>query len=449
MTDSTPSRSKPYPLFYAIRENLKTEIQEMLDLGIIRAFASPYASPIVIVKEKDRSNRICVDYRKFNKVTVADLEPMKTPEDLFQHLGKSNYFFKIDLSKKYWQIPVAEEDVKKTAFVTPDENYEFIQMPFGMKNSGATLMRGQRMLISDLENVDSYIDDLIVFTEDWDTHIRVLDELMNRLQQANLIARPTKCVFAAKSVEFFGHQVGFDWITVNDDNLEKIRMAQRPTTKKEVRSFLGLVNYYRAHILLCAAISAPLSDHTRKGQPNKVQWGEAQERAFLTLQKRLLKKPILQLPDHQKPFILRTDTSNNCGLGASLMQEHDDKLYPVAYASKKLSSTECKYSTLERECLAIVWRMTKFRLYLAGKPFILQTDHKPLSYLNQAKFQNDRIMRWALALQGYDYKVESILGKDNVVANYLSRIIGLNVMVYIFCVLLLVLCVLVSRICFC
>ena len=233
----------------------------MLDLGIIRASASPYAFPIVIVKKKDGSNRICVDYRKLNKVTVADPELMKTPEDLFQRLGKSNYFSKIDLSKGYWQIPVAEEDVKKTAFVTPDGNYEFIRMPFGMKNSEATLVRGLRMLISDFENVDSYIDNLIVYTEDWDTHIRVLDELMNRLQQANT-ARLTKCVFGAKSVEFLGHQVGFDWITVNDDNLEKIRMAQRLTTKKEVRSFLGLVNYYRAHIPLFAAISAPLSDLT-------------------------------------------------------------------------------------------------------------------------------------------------------------------------------------------
>ena len=207
----------------------------MLDLRIIWASASPNASPIVIVKKKDGSNRICVDYRKLNKVTVADPKPMKTPEDLFQRLGKSNYFSKIDLSKGYWQIPVAEVDVKKTAFVTLDVNYEFIQMPFGMKNSGSTLVRG--LLISDLENVDSYIDDLIVYTEDWDTHSRVLDELMNRLQQANLTSRPTKCMFGAKSVEFLGHQVGFDWITVNDDNL---RMAQRLTAKKEIRYFWDL-----------------------------------------------------------------------------------------------------------------------------------------------------------------------------------------------------------------
>ena len=242
----------------------------MLDLGIIRASASPYASPIVIVKKKDGSNRICADYRKLNKVTVANPEPTKIPENLFQRLGKSNYFSKIDLSKEYWQISLVEEDVKKTAFVTSDGNYEFIRMPFGMKNSGEILVRELRMLISDLENVDSYIDDLIVYMEDWDTYIRVLDKLMNRLQLANRTARPTKCVFGAKSVEFLGHQVGFDWIRVNDDNLEKIRMAQRPTTKKEVRSFLGLVNYYRAHISLFAAISAPLND--LRGKSNRTKF---------------------------------------------------------------------------------------------------------------------------------------------------------------------------------
>ena len=181
----------------------------------------PYASPLVIVKKKDGSNRICVDYRKFNKVTFVDLEPMKTSEGLFQRLGKSNYFSKIDLSKEYWQNSVAEKYAEKTAFDTPDGNCEFIRMPFGMKNSGATLVRGLRMLIFDFWNEDSYIDDLTVYTEDWDTHIRMLDKLMNRLQQATLTARPTKCVFGAKSIEFLGHQAGFDWTTVNDDNLEK------------------------------------------------------------------------------------------------------------------------------------------------------------------------------------------------------------------------------------
>ena len=227
---------------------------------------------------------------------------------------------------------------------------------------------------------------------------------------------------------------GGDWITINEDNLEKIRTARRPTTKKEVANyyrfcfwgypllgFWGLANYYRAHIPTFAAVAAPLTDLTRKAEPKKFRWGHAQEKVFSSLQDCLLKRPILKLPDHTKPFILRTDASS-FGLGTALMQQHDEKLYPVAYASKKLAPAETRYSTLEKECLGIVWGVTKFRLYLAGKPFVLQTDHQPLAHINKTKFQNNRIMRWALALQGYDYTVQDIAEKDNVAADYLSRV---------------------------
>ena len=247
-------------------------MKEMEDLGIIRKSTSPYASPIVIVKKKDGSNRICVDYRKLNKITITDPEPMTTTEDLFQRLGRSHYFTKIDLSKGYWQIPVEEEDIPKTAFVTPDASYEFVRMPFGMKNSGATLVRGLREILSGMEHVENYVDDLIVYTKDWDTHLQVLDELFRRLCLANLTARPSKCLIATSSVEFLGHNIGYDWIAPNEENLEKIRNAKRPTTKKELRSFFGLVNYYRDHIPSFATIAAPLSDLMRKGQPEKIKW---------------------------------------------------------------------------------------------------------------------------------------------------------------------------------
>ena len=224
-------------------------------------------------------------------------------------------------------------------------------------------------------------------------------------------------------MEFLGHYIGRDWIIINEDNLEKIRTARRPATKKEVRSFLGLANYYRAHIPTFAAVAAPLTDLTRKGQPNKIRWGQAQEKVFSSLRDSLLKRPILKLPDHSKPFILRTDPSNY-GLGAALMQQHDERLYPVAYVSKKLAPAETKYSTLKKGCLGIVWGITKFLLYFAGKPFILQTDHQPLAYISKTKYQNDRIMRWALALQGYDYTLQDIPGRDNVAADYLSRVMN-------------------------
>ena len=222
LTENEPIRSKPYPLPYAVREELRGEIREMISLGIIRESSSPYASLVVIVKKKDGSNRICVDYRKLNKLTIADPEPMITAEDLFQQLGRSRYFLKIDLSKGYWQILVAEEDVPKTAFVTPDGCYEFLRLPFGMKNSGATLVREMRQLLSGMDHVSSYIDDLIAYTEDWESHLWALEELLGRLQRANLAARPTKCLLGTKSVDFFGHLVGGEWITVNDENLKKI-----------------------------------------------------------------------------------------------------------------------------------------------------------------------------------------------------------------------------------
>ena len=191
--------------------------------------------------------------------------------------------------------------------------------------------------------------------------------------------------------------------------------------RKRYDHFFGLLNYYRDFILSFATIAAPLSDLTKKGMPNRVSWGEAQEKAFVTLQKALLSRPILKLPNYSKPFVLQTDASN-VGVGASLMQKYEDKLHPIAFASKKLTAAEQKYSTLEKECLAIVWAVKKYKLFLAGTKFVLQTDHKPLSYLNSAKFQNDRIMRWSLSLQDYDYRVEDIPGKDNHLADYMSRV---------------------------
>ena len=222
-----------------MRENFKKEIEDMLSLGIIRESISPFASPIVIVKKKDGSDRICVDYRKLNKLTVADPEPMTSAEDLFQRLGKSKYYSKIDLSKGYWQIPVAEEDIEKTALVASYGMYDFLRMPFGIKNSGATLVRGMRKILAGMSNVDSYIDDLIIHTNNWQAHLQVLEELLRRLRKAGLTAKPSKCVFGAEFVEFLGHYIGRDWITANEDNLEKIRTAKRPNTKKEVRSFWG------------------------------------------------------------------------------------------------------------------------------------------------------------------------------------------------------------------
>ena len=282
--------------------------------------------------------------RKLNLVTVADPAPMTTAKDLFGKLGKCQYYSTIDLSIGCWQIPVAQEDIHKTAFVTPDSCYEFLRMLFGMKNSGAALVLGMR-----------------------------IEEATSRHGQCRMLYRRSDCLhkglgyLSAGALYTFGKTKTISWLSYSTylvrvwleicqvfrtfhrrklhlhhrGELMKIRGAKRPTTKKEVRSFLGLANYYRDHIPSFAAIAAPLSDPTKKVLPESVRWEDAQEKAFVTLRESLVRGPMLRQPDHNKTFILRTDASN-CGLGAALMQEQEGRFFPVAYGSKKLTSAERK-----------------------------------------------------------------------------------------------------------
>ncbi|KAK7094801.1 hypothetical protein V1264_006302 [Littorina saxatilis] len=421
LTSDVPVRSKPYPIPFQARESLKKDIDSMLKMGVIRESSSPYSSPVVVVKKKDGTNRVCIDFRKVNKITVFDPEPMPTAADLFRRLTGSKIFSKIDLSKGYWQIPVREEDIPKTAFATPDGTYECLRMPFGMVNSGATLKRRMRKMLKGMKNVVYYWDDLLVHTETFEEHLETLRELFSRLTKANLTVRPSKCILGTDNVDFIGHSLKEGQKGLLLENVTKILNAPRPETKKQVRSFLGLAGYYREFIPNFAAITAPLSDMTRKGCPNRILWGSAQEKAYQTVRDLMSRDPVLRLPDTAKEFILRTDASDE-GIGAMLMQEHGGKPFPVSYASKKLSGAEKNYSTMEKECLAIVWGIKKFELYLQGVKFVLQTDHKPLTYLNSAKCVNNRIMRWVMYLQNFDMRVESIKGSDNVGADFLSRV---------------------------
>ncbi|GFO00800.1 LOW QUALITY PROTEIN: Zinc finger protein [Plakobranchus ocellatus] len=229
---------------------------------------------------------------------------MTPPADIFQGMEKDQCFSKIDLSKGYWQIPVRKEDIPKTAFVTMDCHYEFLRMPFGMMNSGATLTRAVKKLLCGMDNVVDYIDDLLIHTETWEAHVKILRELFKRLQEANFTVRPVKCLLGSRTVDFLGHSLGRGAIGLQDENVEKVRNAPRQT-KREVRAFLGLVGYYKEFVPYFAAVSAPLSDLVRKGRPSIVNWGDSQERAYNSLKVAVTSKHVLQLPDVNKKFVLR------------------------------------------------------------------------------------------------------------------------------------------------
>jgi hypothetical protein len=271
-------------------------------------------------------------------------------------------------------------------------------MPFGLVNSGATFSRIMRVLLEGMTRVHNYIDDILIHTVTWKEHLERLVEVFQRLREANLTARPTKCYVGFDEVEFLGHIVGKGQMKPRPSKLEAIQQFKRPETKKQLRSFLGLAGYYRRFIPEFAAIACPLTDRTKKGESNAVKWDESQENSFQTLKSKLTSSPILHLPNLSKALILRSDASND-GIGAVLLQEHDQELFPVAYASKKLNKHQRVYSTMEKECLAVIWSIRKFATFLYGKEFVIQTDHQPLTCLRKSKVANSRILRWALALQ--------------------------------------------------
>ena len=296
-------------------------------------------------------------------------------------------------------------------------------MPFGLVNSGASFCRLMRIILSNLPNVDSFVDDMWIFTETLKDHMTSLRQVLDRLRSAKLTAKPSECMIGYNSIECLGHNIIGQTVRPQEDKIQAIRDAPRPSTKMQIKSFLGLAGFYRRFIPNFSSIASHLTDLTKKNKPNSIKdWQDHHERAFQTLKNRLTSSPILRLPVFQedKPFVLRTDASD-IGLGALLLQDFEGEgRLPIADASKKLLPRERNYSVIERECLGIIWGVEKFRTYLYGVEFLLETDHKPLSYMQTAKVLNPRIMRWAMKLQPYRFRIVAIRGQDNLGADYLS-----------------------------
>ena len=422
LNTNDPFRCKGYPIPYQSVATVEEEVKKMLELGVIESSKAPFSSPVVMLRKKDGSIRFCIDFRQLNRVTVFDAEPMPNAEEIFSKLSEAKYFSKIDLSKGYWQVPLTERAKDLTSFETPKGLFRFKKMPFGLVCASSTFNRLMRKVLLGLDCAISLIDDILIYTSTWEQHVVALQEVLSRLRVAGLTARPKKCSLGFCRLEFLGHMLGeTQTLLPVAEKVEAIQKAERPVTKKQVRSFLGVVGFYRKFIPNFSAIAVPLTDLTKKGKPNKVSWEESHENAFQALKRCLVGPPILRLPQFDKPFILRTDASDT-GLGAILLQGTEGEEMPVAYASKKLLDREKNYSVIEKECLAVVWGVSKFHRYLFGKEFILETDHQPLTYLNKSKMANSRLMRWALALQPYRMRIRSIRGKDNVGADYLSRV---------------------------
>ena len=413
-------RVKPYSIPYARRETMRTEIEEMIKIGIIERSNSEYCSPVVLVKKRDGSTRFCVDYRKLNSITTFDAEPIPDQEELFAKLNEAKFLTKLDMTKGYWQIKIADNCKKYTAFWTPWGLFHFNYLPFGLSTAPATFARLMRMVLQGVDNVVSFFDDICIFSKTFDEHLKTLETVFNRLKLAGLTIKPSKMEMAFEQISFLGHVVGKGIVAPEDDKINKILNLVIPKTKKQVRSLVGLISYYSKFIPNFSEIKAVLTDLLRNNMPERIVWTDECERALSFLKKILNSRPVLILPNIKERFVLQTDASS-LGIGAVLLQYRNNTLRPVKYISRKLSQREKRYSTIERECLSIIWAVSKLALYLSNTNFTLQTDQKALQYMNNCSFKNSRLTRWSILLSEFQFKIQHIPGKDNTIADYLSR----------------------------
>lgn len=402
------------------------QIDLMLKQGIIRDSNSPYNSPLWIVPKKmdnsgEKKWRIVIDYRKLNNITIDDKFPIPNIDNILDKLGRAQYFSTIDLAKGFHQILVKEEDRSKTAFSTPYGHYEFNRMPFGLKNAPATF---QRLINSVLrEHINKicvvYLDDILIFSTSFQEHLVNIRKVFKKLREANLKIQINKCKFFSKETLYLGHILTSQGVKPNPSTVDSILKLKLPNTVKAIKSFLGATGYYRKFIRDYAKVAYPMVKYLKKdakldtNDPNFIN-------SFEKLKKIITEPPVLKFPDFTKTFQLVTDASLNA-LGAVLQQNG----HPICFASRTLNDHERNYSATEKELLAIVWATNYFRPYLYGVKFEILSDHQPLRWLfvkSQCKELNPRLYRWIIKLSDFNLTVNYLKGKDNQIADFLSRI---------------------------
>ena len=411
-----------------IRDIEQQQVKEMLRDEVIRPSTSPWASPVVMVKKRDGTMRFCVDFRKMNDATIKDAHPLPRIDDTLESLHGAQYFTTLDLKSGYWQVPIREEDKEKTAFRTSSgQLYEFNQLPFGLCNAPATFSRLMDRTLAGLAwNICLYyLDDIIVFSSTWAEHLERLRAVFERLRRANLKLGAHKCHLAAREVSFLGYRVTPEGLEPEPRLMEAISKLPPPINVAEVRSFLGLVGYYRRFVKRFSDKAAPLNHLLHKDHPWK--WTRECQEAFQTLKGEIASRPVSAYPDFSKPFRLYTDASN-LGLGAILAQKQDGKEKIICCASRTLNNAETNYSTTKKECLAIVWGVQVFRPFLVATHFEILTDHYALQWLRSMKSTSAILHRWAAALEDYRFTILHRPGKLQGHVDALSRLPTENLM---------------------
>ena len=409
-----------YKLPISQRQIVEDLIKDMKAEGIVRPSNSPYNSPLLLVPKKDGSWRMVIDFRKLNKQTVPDYYPMPVINDVLAQLGGAKVFSSLDLLSGYWQVPLDEESKPLTAFSSHSEHLEFQVMPFGLTSAPLTFMRLMMSVLGEIKNVFVYLDDVIIFSKDVDSHLETLRIVLERFKEAGLKIKAKKCQFLMKELDYLGHTLNEEGVKMQAGKIKSILEYPPPKNVKAVRRFLGMIGYYRPFIQNFATKATPLTELLKND--NTFKWREQEQRAFEILKDCLIKEPVLVYPDFSKEFYLACDASST-GLGAVLMQKGKGRMRVVSYGSRVMNETERRYSTTERECLALFWGLRKYRHIILGYRVNILTDHKPLLDLFKKRefINNQKFNRWFLAILEYGPEIKYIPGKCNTLADGLSR----------------------------
>jgi len=374
-------------------------------------------------KEKNGKFRFCVNYKPLNDVTKKDNYPLPRIDEILDSLKDAKWFTTLDLASGYWQIKVKEEHREKTAFITKFGTYEFKVMPFGLCNTPATFQRTMDKVLKGIKDlfVMVYLDDVIIYSKTFSEHLKHIEEVLNRIRQANLRLKAEKCTFAAEELQFLGHVVGKEGVKPDPEKVDKIVNYPVPKNIRELRGILGLFSYYRRFIKDFSKKADALYELLKK--ETAYSWTDKQQEAFEELKKAITTAPVVRYPDFEKPFLLYTDASLT-GLGAVLAQKEGKEEYVIAYASRTLSAAERNYGITELECLAIVWAVKYFRYYVYGSKLTIITDHSALTWLlnSYAECSNKRLERWKIDLSEYDFSIQYRKGTRHQNADALSRI---------------------------
>ena len=424
-TVGPPTFSKPRRLAPERYRLAKEEFETLMKQGIIRPSSSNWSSALHIVAKKDGGIRPCGDYRSVNSRTVMDRYPIPNIQEFSSQLSDSKIFSKIDLVKAFHQIPVHPDDIPKTAITTPFGMYEYVRMPFGLKNAAQTFQRFIDEVLRGLPFCFAYIDDLLIASKDENSHLQHMKEVFTRLQNYGIQINVEKSMFGVYSVDFLGHTVSSTGITPLQAKCLAVQQFPKPSTQRQLKEYLGMINYYNRFIPNCSDLLQPLYSMlkpSKKGQSIKLTWTQEAEKAFLNSKNILINGTTLSFPVSEAETSISTDASN-IGTGAVLQQFIDSAWKPIAFFSQKFNNAESKYSTFDRELLAIYKAIKRFRYFIEGRKFHVYTDHKPLTttFANNKNSYSPRQFRHIDYISQFSTDIRYIKGSENLTADALSR----------------------------